>query len=702
MQVFYVDELNLSAVFWIIRRRKLCAGVYYFDRPRFCRLYFPMLHALFLRTMPVRPMEFFLGDLRSETGRGLFETVFGSDLSELCTEIAKTSFSRDVLTGYFSDRFGKPEIHLHLKKKIQPTLMTYNAFIHAIAAHARTQPAMETHANVFLLSHFFSRELARAAGRQGVHVETYAHPVHALRRWTRILARFIWPVLSVRGLVARRAPGGKGRPAGPILAANFNGKRVSFDPSIRSDFFWAIPPVVPRSRVMICFNRSDHPVTADMVESMMAENMEFVALSPRARRDCRVPIHRPGPRSALMILKWNVRIAGLVIRSLARGKPVSGFYLDQFIDFVRHYARWVEFVERYGVKIHVDIDDFSIDTIPFHLAVKSTGGVTVGYQFSVHNFAAILLAVCRDVYFAFGPYYLDVLRGMESVVGRLVFCGYITDQAFPLVRDRSRQHRERLMSAGAKFVVCFFDENSWANRLFPISNRRTEDLYRKFLTAVMEDPALGLIIKPGYPRTLFQRLPNIRSLADQARATGRCLFLDEGTVVTDLLPTEAAQAADVTVGFLFTGTAAMEAILSGCRTVYLDLESVHDRPEYRWSPRVVYETWEDLWKALDQYRRDPSAQPDFGRIFPTMSQEDPFQDGRAAVRIAEYLEGLLEKFKEGKSRDEALASASSKYAGRWGEAAIVSGFGFPAGSKEGVQHAHEENADVRFERAAPL
>ena len=340
--------------------------------------------------------------------------------------------------------------------------------------------------------------------------------------------------------------------------------------------------------------------------------------------------------------------------------------------FIRQYSYWLDFFSSNNVKVNINPSDFSKVNIPMHIALEKSGGITISYQFSNLNFTSIGLSSAADVLFSFGPAYRWIWGKNRSELKSLVYCGYLTDYSFKEVRDDSVKLRKQLKDKGAKFILCYFDENSSDDRMSPISNERSAEIYRYFIEKVLKDETLGLIIKPGYPKTLYQRISSIKDLIDKAKATGRCVFMEKGSYVTEQYPTEAAQAADLCVGLLFSGAAAMESYLSGTPTVFLDLEHIYSNPVYEWGKgKVVFDNLDDLFSAVKQYRENPESVPGFGDLSSWVKGKDTFKDGNASLRIGQYINWLLEMFNQGKTREEAIEYANEKYAEIWGKENVV-------------------------------
>lgn len=148
--------------------------------------------------------------------------------------------------------------------------------------------------------------------------------------------------------------------------------------------------------------------------------------------------------------------------------------------------------------------------------------------------------------------------------------------------------------------------------------------------------------------------------------------MESGSYVTEQYPTEAAQAADVCVGLLLSGTVALESYLSGTPTVFLDLEKLYSNPVYQWGKgKIVFDSLDDLFSAIQKYREHPESIPGFGDVSDWVKDRDPFKDGNASLRMGQYISWLFEKLKEGGTREDALEYANLKYAELWGKENVV-------------------------------
>lgn len=186
---------------------------------------------------------------------------------------------------------------------------------------------------------------------------------------------------------------------------------------------------------------------------------------------------------------------------------------------------------------------------------------------------------------------------------------------FKEVKDSSVKLREKILRNGVKFIICFFDENSSDNRLCPISNKQTTEIYRYLIEKLLEDETLGLIFKPKFPKTIYKRISSISNLIQKAKDTGRCVFIDRGEWVSEQFPAEVAQPADLCIGYLLSGTTVLESFLSGTPSVFIDLEGLYSNQIYKWGKgKVVFDDLNELFSVIDDYRRNPQKKQGFGDL----------------------------------------------------------------------------------------
>lgn len=620
------------------------------------------------------PADFRLAEVRDERGSCRFQGI-AADLRDLVRRIDAEVFARHPFLGVLEPALPAERVRFTLRKALAEDLAETVAFAD-FARWGDGEPLL-------LIEHSpWSSHVAALARSRGMAVVQYASASKAWR------ARYSG---RIRGALARRSRAdgavatARPEPAevtrempraeAPAIASWYTARSVTFDRARRSDLFWALDAPVPRPNLMVYWDRPSLPVTAADADALAAEGIEPLALTAGASVARGVRVHAPGRRVRRMKAGLAARIAAAWAYSLYEGRWPNVFLTANAYYFATQYAWWTDFFESAGVRVSVSPYDFTRPYAAKNLALERLGGVSVSYQWSNIDVGTVEMSGCSDAMFSFGPAYWPVFREAGSQIGRLLYGGYVTDHAFEAVKPAASELRSALEAAGARQVVALLDENSSNGRMQVITNERARSWYRPFLERVTADPEFGLVIKPGYPLTLRDRLgEETCALLDAALATGRAVMLDRGTWVTEQYPAEAAAAADVCVGLLMSGTAALECRLAGAPTVFLDMERLHYRDVYEWGAgTVVFETPEAVLAAIDRRREHPRAKASkaFGDLTRWAECRVELRDGRAAERIGTYVAWLHETLAAGGTRDEALAEADRRYAESWGEGSVV-------------------------------
>ena len=177
---------------------------------------------------------------------------------------------------------------------------------------------------------------------------------------------------------------------------------------------------------------------------------------------------------------------------------------------------------------------------------------------------------------------------------------------------RARYAASEMRRQGARYVLALFDTS------FP-----TPHFYRFFLQWLLEDPALGLIVKSKNTREELEESINVQGLTglvDQTMATDRIHVLytavsPSNAAVLDhpVSPSDAALASDFSVG-VGSLSAVVESALRGARVLYLDYER-HDQGPLKsygtlhslGTNRCVFYEPDALKRAVQQYAKNPAA-----------------------------------------------------------------------------------------------
>lgn len=490
---------------------------------------------------------------------------------------------------------------------------------------------------------------------------------HSLTR-LRSMAKGLFFRASVNSVASPRVSGNEQGKSSPRLAMEYYGNLNLNEPERHSDlFFWQQSPIEGKD-VLVTFAIPRTPLDSAKLEELEAHGMQAVALHPAATAIPTVPLFLKAkrPRGNALGLTSNQSLNARWIH-------------ERYLDYKSLRSLWSDIFSASDVKIWTTWYKYDANHCSIADAIKDLGGISTVYQRAFESFPSPETTIGADIVFGFSPRVAEVESQSGSLVRYHVATGYIGDHRFELLRKQSKTIYENLKSNGARHILAYTDENSSSFSRWSADHLFTQQNYQFLLEKVLNEPWLGLVIKPKVPNTLRMRLGPVNELLKRAEATGRCHLFDQGDFLGSRPPSEAALAADIAIhGHLCAATAGMEAALAGVPTLLIDREGWSVSPLYRLGVgQVVFTDWDDLWTACLQHWASIDGTPGFGNWSPLLNELDPFRDGGAAKRMGTYLHWLLEGFQAGHDRESIMADAAQRYCDIWGNDKVTTINGEP-------------------------
>ena len=459
----------------------------------------------------------------------------------------------------------------------------------------------------------------------------------------------------------RGSPGAQAR-AGASIAIQYWYRKLSFEPTERSEFFFLPDSGLRPADVLIYDYVTPAPLDAATANELTTRGIRLFGRGPG------IPRWTPTRTMAQVLWRVTAKLSAAAVQSVVRRRPPTLGMMRRLMRLAWDYAYWYDFFAANHVRVNVAALHTTMGQV---LALDALNGVSVSYQFSL----TLLLptdefsTAGEDVQFVFSELFERLWRSSPLPPGRCFPTGFIDDYGIRAIRSRDREDatRARLHAKGVTSILCFFDENTVDRWDFWGRHDDAAKDYEFLLTWLLDDPTLGMVLKPKKSTNLFQRLRRISPLIEQARGTGRCLFLTSETRVGSIFPAEAALVADICIGKLAGGTAAFEARLIGRPTILVDREGFRDHPFHAWGRGdVVFDHWEEVRAAVERYRAAPALWPGFGDWGPVLQELDPFQDGRASIRMGRAICWITEALAQGLPKHDAVERAARRYAQAWG------------------------------------
>lgn len=648
---------------WAWQRKALNRTIHYFSAPSaggrlLARLWGVHLH----------PVDYFLGDLRTEDGSAVWYRLFGQDLTRICDNIRTCELENSFfIRRLIKVGLDKKRLLLYLEKRIWTEIKEQAIHINVAECHVLQQEPLKNPVTFFVTRRHWSPYLVEYAGAKGIRLVCCAGMPRF--RFGQVLLFFLRALELLPRLVHRGEGLLPGNQPHPTLAIAYSGRDLSTDPAKRNDLFWWNGSGIPPAQLLVYFTRPDLRLTQELADFLQEQGIHFVAAYPRASQ-LRSPVWHPTGKFLKAGFRLWARIAGaLLLGAFRQGwKPLS--WIPHLGTLVYHYAFWLDFYQWWGTKVAVIFDEFSFpESIGGTMALHDLNAISLTYQASNLSCAPLNIVPSSQIVLSFSGAFAHLWAWNRLPASHIVQIGYTYDGAFGAVARHAQVHREALLGNKAKFIIAYFDENSSRDRDGLISDADAANLYRELLQKALDDPDLALVCKPKKGRTLRQRLGPVRDLLSKVELTGRLLLLER----TDIYPAEAGLIADLAIGELVGTTAALEARLAGTPTVLIDLMCLKEHPYYSWGKdRVVFEDWNTLFAKIAAFRTNPDANATFGDWGSVLFSLDPFRDGKAGLRMGSYIAALQSAFASGCGPQDVICQTNRGYAETWGADKVIS------------------------------
>ncbi|MDB9722953.1 hypothetical protein OAA83_03385, partial [Candidatus Marinimicrobia bacterium] len=301
-------------------------------------------------------------------------------------------------------------------------------------------------------------------------------------------------------------------------------------------------------------------------------------------------------------------------------------------------------------------------------ALKDLGGVTALWQLAFDGYKNYESKINSDLLFCFSQWSVDLEKKLNSKINYAIITGYCKDHVFNEKSSKVTSIKNNFNKVGVKKIISIFDENSHDDYRWHTGHELQQENYYFILKKLLSTPSLGIVFKPKNVKNLKERLGPVWNLLLEGLQTNRCYIFNEfGAETTSASSSLAASIADLCIhGHMCSGTAALEAALSGKSTIMIDREGT---PQTKFNilpkDKIIFSNWETAIEASMEFLfKDKKSL--IGNWDAYLNHFDPFRDGKASLRIGEYLEWLLIELKNGNSRSLAMELSAEKYSEIWG------------------------------------
>ena len=346
--------------------------------------------------------------------------------------------------------------------------------------------------------------------------------------------------------------------------------------------------------------------------------------------------HRP----ALPVqIRLSKALRQCLIKSLFGGSGPQAAATVRLSQLFFVAIRMADFCRQANVKAFMTCENYYTEVDAVQLIASELGIHTLSYQFANTGNTGPISSTNGDSMFMISALYHEQYSRNGIRPDSLKDIGYPYETSFHLVRERAQKCRTKMEKAGAKFIICYFDENSTVE---PYGDISPADHIRDLLALmqlVLEDPSVGLVVKTKLLRTSPRFIDEISAVRKSVEATGRYVELMHGIRRNIIFPAEAALSADLAIGQAVGSTAVLESALAGTRGILLNPYGITGANDYLYAKaNIIYPSLAEALEAVRAFREGAPEQKDLGDWSPIIDQFDPVRDGQAGHRMRAALE----------------------------------------------------------------
>jgi hypothetical protein len=584
------------------------------------------------RDVNVPIADFFAGDLRAADGESAALAAYRL-AADVALRAVDSVFSSDARLGVLNERLGRNSIRLLLAKRFWREALP--VLQRLLVARALADDPDAT-IGVALAEPLALPRDSFDGIVGGVRVAWYRPPGASAAR-----AKEIARVLG--GSFARRLSRARGKlgiqrrdavpPPVPSVLITHDDPLVA-DRTVRSQPYWVDRenPSPVRCLMMPTLSSLDDVATDDLADMnvLPLTTAHIRAAWARGRR---------GPHDA-SLRREGRRALRLALRG--RGPAAyAGALVYQLLDFARTE---LAIAKVFDVRAFVASDPHMVQSDAMAIAAEASGIPFLSYQYSNLGMVSPGMIPAADHFVLFSETFEPLWRLPSVAPKRFTVGGYVYDSAFRRVRERAEALRDKLRGAGARTIVCYFDESVQHNKFGVISPEAHRTEVVSLLRQVVERDDWAVIVKSQFEFNSPSRLYPDEPVAQAAKATGRYVELLRGDHRNIVLPCEAAMASDIAIGHLVGATASLEAALSGARSVMIDAYSqIRFRRDLYESARLIFTNIEDVLAAIDAWRAGEAEWSAIGDWAPIIDAFDPYRDGKASERLRALIEDYVRR-----------------------------------------------------------
>lgn len=661
----WVDQFNFSTVwqlFLFSKKEKLNVVVIHHFGKRNSLAGFLSRYFLFPKTK-IEKSAYDLYQHDHKDGEALFWHLW-RESAEFGVKVSKKS-EYSLLVKHLPQHYASCAL-LYLQRQIAYDQKRRLAIIRLVDWYARNNNWKPSEQIIFLDDKVFQSTLSEYAKPFQLNVSAYNNQHYLLLMIIRVLQLFYLLIknlcLSILSPLKENVSEEKNA---QLKVGVFYAQGA--DLNKRSDLFWLPQSGINPKDVVVYFLSPKYPPTTNRINELKQLGVDRFSLIKI--KDKRISNDADKVERFFYFYKKSlitaIQQAVTIFRNTKINSLIELWQAERFLWLLTRVSLFEALFQACRIRIHFGL--FSEDEqnlMAVHIALKKLNGVDTYMHWSHHPEGQLMPA--HDVYFSWGPYFRTMFEKFGHGIANLVYTGYQFDDKFETLKKEASTLRDQLHLKKIKFIISFFDNSYWEGGWF--SKESLIKINKELLKKVVQNKEWGIIIKPKRATSLkLGSDEEVDALINDLIREGRCILLDKGE-----LPTLAALASDLVIGFGAFSTPATETALANIPVIVYDPSCQFSHALYKEKLKnVVFNDVSQLIQFMDDFALRKLVKVSDRDYNMLLTFIDPFRDSQSAKRTGRFIRDLLEALKQNKSDCEAIEFALKNFVNKYGRDNII-------------------------------
>lgn len=422
----------------------------------------------------------------------------------------------------------------------------------------------------------------------------------------------------------------------------------------RNDLFWLDKEKINSSRILIYFDLSE----GSSLNIILSNDFIKIIQS----------IEKNG-FSWIIIDKAKYRKKHLSHINFKRNNLENNINLNWFnknyMDLIDRVLLWEKIFVDLNVKIHVDINEWTLETNIKNIALDKTNSLSIGFELSaVNNYKWSFWGYySNNVFFSWSNQSKSNYLKTNNLKETILVSGFPFGKLANLSIIKSKNLTTQYFNNNINFTICLLDNtHSYNESIFQVVyTPDMESFYFNFLNWANQSSDVGIIIKSKRKKNLLE-LKSIQPLLKKLIDEKKCFVVPDQLGSSPLLATYNT---DIVVSTgIYMSTALLETIIYKNRGVFFDYAYAKKELKsiYSWGyNKVIFDNKDIMFNHILNFKAKKESYLNIGDWSEYITNIVSFDDHGSYKRISNYISWIMQGYQNGLSKDKIINRANQKY-----------------------------------------